>query len=441
MSQVTSGDQMWMDYGHPKNEPGIDRYADDVATATFRAYKTITNYYDHVPVAMVETTLTLQRRIPDAERLTWARSVVTKMGDRAPQSLPEVYAKEAVSLHEEPQRELKLQAIRIGELGITAIPNEVFALSGLRIKAQSPFSTTMNIELANGSEGYIPPPEQHALGGYTTWPARTAALEVQAEPKIVETILSLLERVSGRSRRTAPAVSAPYAEHVLSSAPVAYWRLEEMAGSIAHDATGRENTAKLEDGFAHYLPGPELPGLRREQRISRAIHLAGGRLVSRVAIPAESYSVEFWFWNGLPVVVRPVTAYLIARGDSAVGGDVLGMAGSLGATGPGRLFFTTNRSGAVFLGKSEIAVKSWHHVVLTRTGRRIQVFLDGKDEPEIAGDAESNNGGGFSSLYIGGQTERRDTLEGKIDEIAVYDRPLGATEAKEHYRAATDAGN
>ena len=52
----------------------------------------------------------------------------------------------------------------------------------------------MNIELANGSEGYIPPPEQHALGGYTTWPARTAGLEVQAEPKIVETVLWLFER-------------------------------------------------------------------------------------------------------------------------------------------------------------------------------------------------------------------------------------------------------
>ena len=45
----------------------------------------------------------------------------------APRSLPEVYAKEAIYLHDEPERELKLQAIRIGELGIAAIPNEVFA--------------------------------------------------------------------------------------------------------------------------------------------------------------------------------------------------------------------------------------------------------------------------------------------------------------------------
>ncbi len=133
-------------------------------------------------------------------RLEWAKAIVRHMGNRdIPNSLPEVYAKEAILLHEEPQRELKLQVIRIGELGITAIPNEVFAITGLKIKAQSPFETTMNIELANGSEGYIPPPEQHVLGGYTTWPARTAGLEVQAEPTIVEAVLGLLGTSRGQT--------------------------------------------------------------------------------------------------------------------------------------------------------------------------------------------------------------------------------------------------
>lgn len=69
MSQGTSGDQMWMDYGRPKNDPGIDRYADEVAQSAHRAYKAITGYHDHVPLAMAETTLTLRRRVPDADRL------------------------------------------------------------------------------------------------------------------------------------------------------------------------------------------------------------------------------------------------------------------------------------------------------------------------------------------------------------------------------------
>ena len=116
MSQGTSGDQMWMDYGRPKNDPGPDRYADEVAESAFRAYKSIAKYHDRVPLGMAEGILRLRRRsVPDSARLEWARSVVAGMGDRVPRSLPEVYAKEAIFLHDDPVRELKLQAIRIGE--------------------------------------------------------------------------------------------------------------------------------------------------------------------------------------------------------------------------------------------------------------------------------------------------------------------------------------
>jgi hypothetical protein len=93
-------------------------------------------------------------------------------------------------------RQLKLQAIRIGSLGIAAIPCEVYGSTGLAIKAASPFSTTMNISLANGGDGYIAPPEQHKLGGYTTWRARTSCLEELAEPKIKAAVVELLVEVA-----------------------------------------------------------------------------------------------------------------------------------------------------------------------------------------------------------------------------------------------------
>jgi neutral ceramidase len=91
-------------------------------------------------------------------------------------------------------RQLKLQAIRIGDLGIAAIPCEVYGSTGLAIKAASPFGTTMNISLANGAEGYLAPPEQHKLGGYTTWRARTSCLEELAEPKIKAAVVGLLSK-------------------------------------------------------------------------------------------------------------------------------------------------------------------------------------------------------------------------------------------------------
>ncbi len=94
-----------------------------------------------------------------------------------------------------------LQTIGIGDLAITAIPNEVYGITGLKLKAQSPFKVTFNMGLANGAAGYIPPPEQHYLGGYTTWPARTAGLETTAEPQILETLLGQLETLSGQKRK------------------------------------------------------------------------------------------------------------------------------------------------------------------------------------------------------------------------------------------------
>ena len=281
---------MWMDYGQPKKEPGLDAYADAVARFAHQAFQSI-SYHDWVPLAMAETKLVLGRRVPDEPRLAWAKAVIGRMGNReVPNSLPEVYAKEAIFLHEEPRRELKLQAIRIGDLGIAAIPNEVFAITGLKIKAESPFDTTMNIELANGSEGYIPPPEQHALGGYTTWPARTAGLEVQAEPMVVEAILGLLAQVAGKPRRGPALYHGPYAKSVLGSNPLAYWRLDDMHGPAAVDSSGHAQHARFEGGIAYYLPGPATAGLPTGKPLNHAVHFAGGRLKAELDGLQDSYN-------------------------------------------------------------------------------------------------------------------------------------------------------
>ena len=111
-----------------------------------------------------------------------------------------MYAEQVTWFVDHPTEKLVLQAIRIGDLAVTTMPHEVYGITGLKLKTQSPFKTTFNMELANGAAGYIPPPEQHLLGGYTTWPARTAGMETRAEPQIVDTLLEMLEQLSGRKR-------------------------------------------------------------------------------------------------------------------------------------------------------------------------------------------------------------------------------------------------
>lgn len=200
-ANATSGDTWLMDYTQKERRKySIDGVAEDVSNAAFEAYKTI-KYYDWAPIVMEERLLTLGARVPSAEEVAEAREFAKTFADRKPKTLEEVYARETILMSEmPPTRELKLQAIRIGELGIAAIPNEVYGSTGLAIKKGSPLKMTFTIELANGCEGYLLPPDLLKLGGYTAWRARTACLEPEAEPKIRKTIDELLDEVAGKRK-------------------------------------------------------------------------------------------------------------------------------------------------------------------------------------------------------------------------------------------------
>ncbi len=87
-----------------------------------------------------------------------------------------------------------MQAFRIGDFAVAAIPFETFAETGLELKAKSPIKPMFVIELANGGYGYLPTPEQHELGGYETW-LGTNRVEKEASRKIVAMLLELLEKV------------------------------------------------------------------------------------------------------------------------------------------------------------------------------------------------------------------------------------------------------
>jgi len=435
MSQGTSGDSMWPDYAQPPADPGLDGYTQAVVDYAKQAYDSI-SYQPWVPIRMAERLLTVQRRAPDAARLAWAQAIVEGLAGRKPQSQAEVYAWEAIYLHEQPEVELKVQALAIGDLGITALPVEVFGITGLKIKAQSPLSPTFNIELANGEEGYIPPPEQHELGGYTTWPARTAGLAVSAEPLLAETALQLLEQVSGKPRVLRQPPADAYVQAVLAARPQAFWRLDELAGPVARDATGHGHDGTYEPGVAFYLPGRStVPLPFAEQSPHRAAHFAGGRLRAIAAELSDRYSVEFWFWNGMPTDAREVTGTLCeltSRGQADAAGEQLSLAGtSIGKP----VLVLTGATDTPLAGTTPLELRTWYHVALVREGTHVCVFLNGAPEPEIAVET-ARPSEPWNELLLGGDRARSSTLEGKLDDVALYARPLSAAEIAAHYAAA-----
>ena len=132
-----------------------------------------------------------------------------------------------------------------------------------------------------------------------------------------------------------------YVRAVVQSQPVAFWRLDELAGSVARDASGQNRPGEYEPGVAFYLPGRSSWDLEfAEQTPNRGTHVAGGRIKAAAPGWTDAYSVEFWFWNGLPADARPVCGHLFAvgvEGDEGLSTDQLQIAGA--ATGDGVLRF------------------------------------------------------------------------------------------------------
>lgn len=448
MSNGTSGDLHWMDYSQPKPAKRLSHieYGAVIAKEVFDACSRI-EYRSWVPIEMREETLSLGIRPITDEEHNKAKETVAKMGGRKPETLPEVYACGLVELSRKPQvHELKLQALNIGGLGIAAIPCEVFGITGLKIKAKSPLKPTFTIELANGYNGYIPPPAQHVLGGYTTWRALSACLEVEAEPKIAKAVVRLLEKVAGKPRRAVTDEDYPLGDYprvVLASKPVGYWRLNEFAGPRALDASGNGNHAEYDGGIAFYLEGPGVAAPEDLKKVNRAPQCAGGRIKADIKNVTDKYSVEMWFANYLPTDAREVTGFLFSRcaeGPGGATGDYLGIAGT-GARAGKLLFNGGNGQGQPVFGTSELRVKNWNHLVMARDGRRVAVYLNGKAEPEIAVETETASLASLTEFVVGGRNDSAATFEGRVDEVAVYDRVLSPDEVVAHYAAAGTFGH
>jgi hypothetical protein len=379
---------------------------------------------------MAEMRMELKYRVPDKQLLEWAQRIVQAMGDQPPKTATEVYAREQIILDQRQSTEIVVQALRIGDIAIATTPNETYALTGLKLKLQSPLPKTMVIELANGGDGYIPPPEQHLLGGYNTWPARSAGLEVGAEPRIVEGLLGLLEEVAGRDRLDYRQSCGAAVQAIHAAKPTAYWRMDEFAGPLAVDASGQNCDAPYEPVVAYFLEGPHSNTFCTNGQTNRAAHFAGGRLRARVAGLGDRYSVSLWLWNGMPVDGRGTAGWMFSRGrDNGLGphGDHLGVGGT--ETEPGKLIFQHGRSDVV-AGTTSIDRWTWSHVVLVRDGDHVRVYLNGAAKPEIETTAAAGLPEGLDRLFFGGRCDNQANWEGRLDEIAVFDRALSADDVR-----------
>ncbi len=430
MSQGCSGDTYRHDYEKSpdsKDDPwNIDSYSSEMAALALKAIKNI-SYERPSTISMSETRMTLNYRVPNQQQLEWCQKVAGHLGDGPLTDSVEIYAREQLYLHKKQKTETVVQGIRLGDrIGIASMPTETYAITGLKVKAASPLPQTMVIELANSADGYIPPPEQHLLGGYTATAARSAGLEVTAEPKLTEAAIQMLEKASSKPRADRRATAGPAAKNILARNPRAYWRLEEFTGPTAFDSSPNGLDAIYEPHIVYYLPGPQSSAYAKGG-INRSAFFVGDRLASRVPqINAGDYTVALWFWSGTAQGVMDAPEWIFSRGTD-FGSRAVGEHVGLKEDASGVRTLVYEGAGKTITSKVDHPVERWHwhHLAIVRTGEKVQLFLDGASVGDSTAHPKSSPA---ETLYIGGSCTGDVAFQGRLDEIAVFDRALPADE-------------
>lgn len=200
MSNGTSGDINNIPFGvtRPPREPfeQIRLVAAKAADTAWLAHRKIEKHRSDARLGMVQRQITLKYRRPSDEDIANAKAILAIKDKDAIEKLPRLapnYARNTVNAAERSGETLKvtLQALRIGDLAVCAIPFETFVEIGLDLKKRSGFPQTMVIGLANARHGYLPTPEHHELGGYETW-IGTNVVQEDASVLITNNLLEML---------------------------------------------------------------------------------------------------------------------------------------------------------------------------------------------------------------------------------------------------------
>lgn len=170
--------------------------ASKAADASWRAVRKIENYDSSPIIATRQREVTLNYRRPTEAEIAKALELLdlTREEREAIHKRTTSVATHTVNYAkpEAPRTEdVIVQAFRIGDQAIVSLPFEVLVEIGLELKEKSPAPCTFIIELANGSYGYLPPPNQVELGGYETW-LGTSRFEKHSSEVLVKELLEML---------------------------------------------------------------------------------------------------------------------------------------------------------------------------------------------------------------------------------------------------------
>ncbi len=211
------------------------------------------------------------------------------------------------------------------------------------------------------------------------------------------------------------------ANHLFRDAPpvklIAYWKLDEETGSIAHDSAG------MFDGTLNGIPQWEPAGGNKDG----AIRLEGsGDFINTpfVLNPASGpFSVFAWIKGGLPGQVIASQK----NGANWLMADIVNGALGTDLKEPGMTGRSATPPGPPLISSISVTDGDWHRIGFVTDGGNRILYVDGV---EVAGDIVAGLKHASGGLYIGtgSNLENDSFFQGLIDDVRIYETALDKDE-------------
>ena len=227
--------------------------------------------------------------------------------------------------------------------------------------------------------------------------------------------------------------SEPYAQAVLADTPAAYWRFGEPAGVNAADQLR---------GNHGLVPGSVTLGQAGIFTDNSAMAFRGED-GSKVTVPnspsllaidgGTSLALEAWV---KPQTMTVPSHYQIFYSFPGQAASYLGLYDSGNVLRP-LVALVINGTQRSFVAGPALAIGSWYHVVVTYNGSALRLYVDGTEVGQLTG-LSGPVSIGAGGVQLGGYPIAGGyNLNGLVDEPAIYDHSLTATQVAAHYAQRT----
>jgi len=222
-----------------------------------------------------------------------------------------------------------------------------------------------------------------------------------------------------------------YPSTVLADKPLAYLRVDESSGTVAHDTTGNGNDGKYTGGFTLGVPGALLTDSDPAASLDGSTgYIDFGNLFPFVG--TVPMTLEIW---AKPSALTTSYPSLFSRQiDSPRSGYFMFVRDTGNGDSNTFGFERWNDAGYQTAWLQAPVSSSWHHFVGTFDGTTARAYVDGQ---LVASNGATQSLGSFTAtLQVGACVLGQDFFAGAVDEIAFYGAALSQARILAHYHAS-----